>query len=84
MCRSMNLKTEVNLVRSTLGGLREHVNNDGHSRGVYHPQCIAVMHLVGGRIACKTSLSDSFSVSVFLIYLTGLYRLAYMCVGSLA
>ncbi len=84
-CRSIRLKTEVNLVSPTLGGLRERVNNDGHSRCVYHPQCIAVMHLVqentllGGSNVRKTSLSDSFSVSVFLIYLIGLYRSAYMC-----
>lgn len=39
-------KTEANLVRSTLGGLRERVNNDGHSRSLYHPQCIVVVQLV--------------------------------------
>ncbi len=78
-CCSICLKTEVNLVRSTLGGLREWVNNNGHSRHVYHPQCIAAMHLVGGSNVCKILLSDSFSVSVFLICLIGLYRKAYIC-----
>lgn len=33
-------------MRLTLGGLRERLNNDGHSRSAYHPQCIAVMHVV--------------------------------------
>ncbi len=91
----------MNLVRLTLGELRERVNNNDHSRGIYHPQCYAVMPLVqkkkyihslvavmSGNLLTtevqKSSLSDSFSVSVFLIHLIGLCREVYMCIHSLA
>ncbi len=71
---------KVNLVRSTLEGLRGRDNNNSHSRVILSCiWCKKIHPWLGGSNVHKTSLSDSFSVSVFLIYLIGLYRKAYMC-----